>query len=77
MDAESDQVASFVAISGMLCKFNSQRCMSSLTPKQFKYPNQFALGIPDGSVHVFEPLESGGKWGVPPPLENGFAKGVP
>ena len=45
--------------------------------QQFKYPNQFALGIPDGSIHVFEPLESEGKWGVPPPLENGFAKGVP
>ncbi|KAG5618713.1 hypothetical protein H5410_018537 [Solanum commersonii] len=38
-------------------------------------PNQFALGMSDGGVHVFEPLESEGKWGVPPPLENGFAEG--
>ncbi|MFS7940504.1 putative transcription factor WD40-like family [Helianthus anomalus] len=34
-------------------------------------PNQFALGLSDGMVHVFEPLESEGKWGVPPPAENG------
>ncbi|XP_015069640.1 protein TOPLESS-like [Solanum pennellii] len=40
-------------------------------------PNQFALGMSDGGVHVFEPLESEGKWGVPPPLQNGFAKGGP
>ncbi|CAH9092059.1 unnamed protein product [Cuscuta epithymum] len=33
--------------------------------------NQFALGLSDGCVLVFEPLESEGKWGVPPPLENG------
>ncbi|KAF4387713.1 hypothetical protein G4B88_004040 [Cannabis sativa] len=35
--------------------------------------NQFALGLSDGGVHVFEPLESEGKWGVPPPVENGSA----
>ncbi|KAE8056337.1 hypothetical protein FH972_013118 [Carpinus fangiana] len=34
-------------------------------------PNQFALGLTDGGVHVFEPLESEGKWGVPPPVEDG------
>ncbi|XP_016198674.1 protein TOPLESS isoform X2 [Arachis ipaensis] len=36
-------------------------------------PNQFAVGLSDGGVHVFEPLESEGKWGVPPPIENGSA----
>lgn len=36
-------------------------------------PNQFAVGLSDGIVHVFEPLESEGKWGVPPPIENGSA----
>ncbi|XP_061946486.1 protein TOPLESS-like isoform X2 [Populus nigra] len=40
-------------------------------------PNQFALGLSDGGVHVFEPLESEGKWGVPPPAENGSASSVP
>lgn len=36
-------------------------------------PNQFALGLTDGGVHVLEPLESEGKWGVVPPTENGSA----
>uniref|UniRef100_A0A2N9EEB4 CTLH domain-containing protein n=1 Tax=Fagus sylvatica TaxID=28930 RepID=A0A2N9EEB4_FAGSY len=36
-------------------------------------PNQFAVGLSDGDVNVFEPLESEGKWGVPPPVENGSA----
>lgn len=40
-------------------------------------PNQFAMGLSDGGVHVFEPLESEGKWGVPPPIENGSASSVP
>ncbi|KAJ6711425.1 TOPLESS-RELATED PROTEIN 1-RELATED [Salix purpurea] len=40
-------------------------------------PNQFALGLSDGGVHVFEPLESEGKWGVPPPAENGSASSAP
>lgn len=39
-------------------------------------PNQFATGLSDGTVHVFEPLESDGKWGVPPPIENGSASNV-
>lgn len=34
-------------------------------------PNQFALGLSDGSVIVLEPLESEGKWGTLPPTENG------
>jgi len=34
-------------------------------------PNQFAFGLTDGSVHVLEPLESEGKWGINPPPENG------
>ncbi|CAN1168178.1 Protein TOPLESS [Linum perenne] len=40
-------------------------------------PNQFAIGLSDGGVHVFEPVESEGKWGVPPPPENGSASSVP
>ncbi|XWS72950.1 hypothetical protein CRYUN_Cryun02cG0083500 [Craigia yunnanensis] len=34
-------------------------------------PNQFALGLTDGGVHIVEPLESEGKWGTSPPVENG------
>ncbi|XP_057496722.1 topless-related protein 3-like [Actinidia eriantha] len=38
-------------------------------------PNQFAIGLTDGSVKVMEPLESEGKWGVPPPADNGLLNG--
>ncbi|CAM0880713.1 unnamed protein product [Alopecurus aequalis] len=38
-------------------------------------PNQFAVGLSDGSVKVMEPLESEGKWGTPAPVENGVANG--
>ncbi|KAB1199378.1 Topless-related protein 4 [Morella rubra] len=34
-------------------------------------PNQFALGLTDGGVHIIEPLEVEGKWGTSPPAENG------
>ncbi|KAH9715451.1 protein TOPLESS [Citrus sinensis] len=40
-------------------------------------PNEFALGLSDGGVHVFEPLESEGKWGVPPPVDNGSTSSMP
>ncbi|KAD3067861.1 hypothetical protein E3N88_35741 [Mikania micrantha] len=33
-------------------------------------PNQFALGLTDGGVCVIEPLESEGKWGSSPGVEN-------
>lgn len=39
-------------------------------------PNQFALGLTDGGVHILEPLESEGKWGVAPPVENGSASSM-
>ncbi|GAY54426.1 hypothetical protein CUMW_156590 [Citrus unshiu] len=35
-------------------------------------PNQFAIGLTDGSVKVMEPSESEGKWGVSPPVDNGI-----
>ncbi|KAH7668741.1 WD40 repeat-containing protein [Dioscorea alata] len=34
-------------------------------------PNQIALGMTDGAVHVIEPSDMEPKWGVPPPPENG------
>jgi len=39
-------------------------------------PNQFSLGLSDGGVVVFEPVESEGKWGTGPPVENGAASSV-
>lgn len=38
-------------------------------------PNQLALGLTDGSVKVIEPTESEGKWGMPPPNDNGILSG--
>ncbi|XP_019441183.1 PREDICTED: topless-related protein 3-like isoform X2 [Lupinus angustifolius] len=35
-------------------------------------PNQFAVGLTDGSVRVIEPTESEGKWGYSPPIDNGI-----
>nr|GMD21547.1 protein TPR1-like [Ipomoea batatas] len=34
-----------------------------------QYPNQFAIGLTDGSVKVIEPLESQRKWGISPPVD--------
>ncbi|GLT90187.1 hypothetical protein SLE2022_081330 [Rubroshorea leprosula] len=38
-------------------------------------PNQFAIGLTDGSVKVMEPIESEGKWGASPPVDNGILSG--
>lgn len=38
-------------------------------------PNQFAVGMSDGSVKVIEPSESEGKWGSSPPMDNGILNG--
>ncbi|KAK7822232.1 topless-related protein 3 [Quercus suber] len=38
-------------------------------------PNQFAVGLTDGSVKVIEPTESEGKWGSSPPMDNGILNG--
>ena len=55
-------------------------CSSSVHPLVIaahpSEPNEYALGLSDGGVHVFEPLESENKWGVPPPVENGSASSM-
>ncbi|XP_073012223.1 protein TPR1-like isoform X1 [Typha latifolia] len=38
-------------------------------------PNQFAVGLSDGTVKVVEPLESEGKWGAPVPVDNVIPNG--
>ncbi|EPS69182.1 hypothetical protein M569_05580, partial [Genlisea aurea] len=41
-------------------------------------PNQFAVGLSDGSVKVIEPLEAENKWGALPPSDNnGLHNGRP
>lgn len=39
-------------------------------------PNQIAIGLTDGGVHVLEPLESEGRWGTAPPAESGSASSM-
>lgn len=38
-------------------------------------PNQFAIGLTDGSVKIIEPLESQGNWEVSPLVDNGILNG--
>ncbi|XP_039136163.1 LOW QUALITY PROTEIN: protein TPR1-like [Dioscorea cayenensis subsp. rotundata] len=38
-------------------------------------PNQFAIGLTDGSVKVIEPIESEGRWGNSSPVDNGVSNG--
>lgn len=40
-------------------------------------PNQIALGMSDGAVHVVEPSDAELKWGAPPPQENGTLPSIP
>jgi len=51
--------------------FDSLRVYPVVIAAHPSEPNQFALGLTDGGVHVLEPLETEGKWGTPPPNENG------
>ncbi|KAG1354187.1 protein TOPLESS-RELATED PROTEIN 2 [Cocos nucifera] len=40
-------------------------------------PNQIALGMSDGAVHVVEPSDIESKWGMPPPKDNGTLPSIP
>ncbi|XP_057423217.1 topless-related protein 3-like [Lotus japonicus] len=69
------------------CRIAPSVCLSSaaLSGNQAVYPfvvathplepNQFAVGLTDGSVRVIEPTESEGKWGSSPPVDNGILNG--
>ncbi|KAK8697340.1 hypothetical protein V6N13_113492 [Hibiscus sabdariffa] len=51
--------------------WNSLRAYPVVIAAHPSDPNQFALGLTDGGVHVIEPLESEGQWSSSPPVENG------
>ena len=55
----------------VLLMLNSLRVYPLVIAAHPSEPNQFALGLTDGGVHILEPLESEGKWGTSPPVENG------
>ncbi|KAF6158223.1 hypothetical protein GIB67_015017 [Kingdonia uniflora] len=58
-------------ISSNLSSSNNSRVYPLVIAAHPSEPNQFALGLTDGGVHVLEPLESEGRWGTTPPPENG------
>ena len=60
-----------LVFSAWWCNFNSLRVYPLVIAAHPSEPDQFALGLTDGGIHVFEPLESEGKWGTSPPVENG------
>ncbi|KAK9282441.1 hypothetical protein L1049_005359 [Liquidambar formosana] len=77
---EDGSVGVFTATLKMRCRINptaylppspSLRVYPLVIAAHPSEPNQFALGLTDGGVHVLEPTESDGKWGTIPPLENG------
>ena len=55
----------------LMIRFCSLRVYPLVVAAHPSEPNQFALGLTDGGVCILEPLESEGKWGTSPPLENG------
>lgn len=40
-------------------------------------PTQFAVGLTDGEVYIFEPQEIGGKWGMLPLVDSGSTTSMP
>ena len=52
-----------------MCSGNTYPLVIAANPRE---PNQFSLGLTNGSVHVIEPADSEGKWGVGP-SKNGVA----
>ncbi|XP_039032366.1 topless-related protein 3-like isoform X1 [Hibiscus syriacus] len=68
------RIASSVYLSPAILKGN-QAVYPLVVAAHPMEPNQFAIGLSDGSVKVMEPSESEGKWGVSPPADNGVANG--
>uniref|UniRef100_A0A0D3AD99 CTLH domain-containing protein n=1 Tax=Brassica oleracea var. oleracea TaxID=109376 RepID=A0A0D3AD99_BRAOL len=62
-----------VNISSLL---NSLRLYPATIAAHPSEPNQFAVGLTDGGVHVLEPPGPEGKWGMSPPPENGAGPSV-
>ena len=52
----------------MFCSLEVYPLVIAAHPSQ---PNHFALGLTNGRVHVLEPLESKGEWGIPPQPKDG------
>lgn len=57
-----------------MLQFHSSRVYPLVIAAHPTEPNQLALGLTDGGIHILEPLESEGKWGTAPPGENGAGR---
>ncbi|KAI4346275.1 hypothetical protein L6164_013341 [Bauhinia variegata] len=72
-DADSLRLRCRIAPSAYLSHAspNSQNLYPLVVAAHPQEPNQFAVGVSDGSIKVLEPLESEGRWGVIASVDNG------
>lgn len=55
----------------LLCRvFCSQNIYPFVVAAHPQEPNQFAVGMSDGSIKVIEPIEPNGRWGVSASVDN-------
>lgn len=59
-----------------MISFHSSRIYPLVVAAHPSDPHQVALGLTDGGVHVLEPLETEGRWGGTPPVENGVGPSI-
>ncbi|XP_065630534.1 topless-related protein 4 isoform X1 [Quercus suber] len=65
------QLRSWISPAAYLSSNPSSRAYPLVIAAHPSKPNQFAIGLTDGGVHVIEPPESEGSWCLAPVLENG------
>lgn len=70
-DADSLRLGCRIASSAYLPPSSASAVYPSVIASHPSEPNQIALGMSDGAVHVVEPSDAEPKWGVGPPQENG------
>ncbi|KAJ1383310.1 WD40/YVTN repeat-like-containing domain superfamily [Sesbania bispinosa] len=75
-DADSLRLRCRIASSAYLhqTSSNSQNIYPLVIAAHTQEPNQFAIGLSDGSIKVIEPIESNGRWGVSAPVDNGSGR---
>ncbi|GAB4855618.1 Topless- protein 3 [Ancistrocladus abbreviatus] len=77
-DADSLKLRCRIAPSSYLSQAQlngSQAVYPEVVAAHPQEPSQFAIGLVDGTVKVIEPLETEGRWGVTPPVDNGILNG--
>ncbi|CAJ2653964.1 unnamed protein product [Trifolium pratense] len=69
-DADSLRLRCRIASSAYQSSSNSQNIYPFVIAAHPQEPNQFAIGMSDGSIKVIEPLEPNGRWGVSASVDN-------